>query len=92
MVLADSGHRVADRPGHATRARSDADAARRSRPPRPIARDSSRTRNVAFGVRLRSPLGVSQRTRLVDVIVDLGEAPTVRLLRPCVEDLARISE
>src|ERR671910_1788125 len=40
---------------------------------------------VAFGIGLGGPFAVPGGPRLVDVLVDLGETPTVRLLGPGVE-------
>ena len=45
-----------------------------------------------FGVGLRSPLGVADGARLLDVVFDLGEASAVGLLGPRVEDLACVAE
>ena len=92
MVLVDSAHRVADSAGH-----SDPGPLRRRCGSAIATAQADRLRQlaneeVALGVGLRSPLDVSECTRLVDVIVDLREAPTVRTLGPCIEDLTRISE
>jgi hypothetical protein len=46
----------------------------------------------AFGIGLRGPPGVPERTRLLDVVFDLGEASAVRTLGTCVEHLAGIAE
>ena len=45
-----------------------------------------------LGVGLRGPLGVAGGMRLLEVVVDLGEASAVSLLGPCVEDLARVAD
>ena len=45
-----------------------------------------------FGIGLRGPPGVPKRTRLLDVVFDLGEASAVRTLGACVEYLAGIAE
>src|SRR5258706_3578020 len=46
----------------------------------------------AFGAGLRGPRGVSERARLVDVVSDLGEASSVRVLGTCVDHFAGIAE
>ena len=46
---------------------------------------------VAFGLGLRLPLGVSEGARLLDVVFDLGKAAAVGGLGPFVEDLARVA-
>jgi hypothetical protein len=61
------------------------------RPPRPTARDSSRTRNRVLPY-LCGPLGVAAGARLLDVLLDLGEASPVRGLGARVEHLTGISE
>jgi hypothetical protein len=47
---------------------------------------------VAFGVGLRGPLVVPDGPRLGDVVVDLGEPPSVGLLGAGIEHLARVTE
>jgi hypothetical protein len=73
------------------RARSDADAARRSRPPNPNARQLS-NQEVALDASLGGPLGVTDGTGLLDIVVDLGEASAVGVLGVGVEALARVAE
>src|SRR5215213_3117515 len=46
----------------------------------------------AFGLRLGSPLVVPSGAGLLDVVVDLDEAPAVGLLGLRVDDLARVAE
>ena len=92
MVLADPGDRVADRAGHAD---SGPLGRRRSSSIATAQADSARqlsNEEVAFGVRLRLPLGISEGARLRDVVFDLGEASAVRILGACVEHLAGIAE
>ncbi len=92
MVLTDPGHRVADRAGHAD---SGTLGRRRGSSIATAQADSARqlsNEEVAFGVRLRLPLGVSEGARLRDVVFDLGEASAVRTLGACVEHLAGIAE
>ena len=92
VVLADPGHRVADCAGHADSgtlgrrcgssiATAQADSARQLS-----------NEEVAFGVGLRLPLGISEGAGLPDVVFDLGEASAVRILGACVEHLAGIAE
>jgi hypothetical protein len=47
---------------------------------------------VAFGLGLGGPLVVPARVRLIEVVVNLGEAPAVGLLGLRVDDLARVAE
>src|SRR3954468_23636175 len=92
MVLTDPGHRLADRAGDADPSSfgcgcgSSATTTEAER-----ARQLS-NEEVAFGVGLRRPLGVAGGTRLLDVVVDLGEAPAVGLLGSRIEDLARVAD
>ena len=92
MVFTDPGNRLADRTGTPARARSDADAARRSRPPKPNACASSRTRKSRSASGLCGPLGVPVGAGLLDVVFDLGEASTVGVLGSRVDHLARVAE
>ena len=92
MVLADPGDRLADGAGHA-----GASALGRGRGSSIATTQADRAREladeeVAFGVGLRGPLGVAAGVRLLDVVVDLGEASAVGLLGSRVEHLAGVAE
>src|SRR5215210_2319300 len=91
MVLPNPGHPLADRA-------SDADSSplgRGSDPPvSAVKADGARelsNEKVAFRVCLRLSLGVLEGARLLDVVLDLGEAPTVGVFGPRVEHLAGIA-
>ena len=73
-----------------TRARSDADAARRSRPPRPTARDSSRTRK-SRSVSACAARSMSPRARACSRSSSIS-ARRRRYAGPHVEHLARIAK
>jgi hypothetical protein len=92
MVLTDPGHRLADCPGHSGSSalgcgRGSSIATTQAKRVRELANEE-----VAFGVGLRGPLGVADGMRLVDVVVDLGEASAVGVLGSRVEDLAGVAE
>ena len=92
MVLTDPGHRLADRAGHTgsgTFGGGGGSSTTTTQAER--ARELS-NEEVAFGVGLRGPLGVADGARLLDVVVDLGEASAVGVLGSRVEDLARVAE
>ena len=92
MVLTDPGDRLADGAGH-----TGSSALGRGRGSSIATTEADRAgelanEEVAFGVGLRGPLGVPGGARLLDVVVDLGEAPAVGVLGSRVEDLARVAE
>ena len=92
VVLADPGYRLADRAGHA-----GSSALGRGRGSSTTTAQAERAgelsnEEVAFGVGLRGPLGVPDGARLLDVVVDLGEASAVGVLGSRVEHLARVAE
>ncbi|HZI92344.1 MAG TPA: hypothetical protein VFD31_12075 [Thermoleophilaceae bacterium] len=89
--MLDPGHRLADRAGH-----TGSGALGRGCSPSIATAQADRARElsneeVTFGVGLRSTLGVSDGARLLDVVVDLGEASAVGVLGRRVEDLARVA-
>src|SRR4051794_20800547 len=91
MVLTKPRHPLADRAGDA-----DSSTLGRRGGPSVAAMEADRARElsneeVALRVCLRLSLGVLESARLLDVILDLGEAPPVRVLRSCVEHLAGIA-
>jgi hypothetical protein len=91
MVLTNPDYRLADGAGHA-----DSGPLGGRRGPSVAAMEADRARElsneeVAFGVCLHLSLGVLERARLLDVVLDLGEAPAVRVLGSCVEHLAGIA-
>jgi len=92
MVLTDPGYRLADRAGHTGssalgRGCGSSIATTQANCARELSNEE-----VAFGVGLRGPLSVPDGARLLDVVVDLGEASAVGALCSCVEDLARVAE
>ena len=94
MMLTDSGHGLAHSARH-----TGASALGRRRSSSITTTQAERRRvgglsneEVPFDVSLCSPLGVPEGVRLLDVLVDLGEAPAVRLLGERVEDLSRVAE
>src|SRR5688572_33047027 len=92
LVFSDPGDRLADRPGH-----RGPGALGRGGGPSLATTQAERAgelsnEEVAFGVGLRRPLGVPGGARLLDVVVDLGEASAVGVLGLRVEELARVAE
>src|SRR3954454_10984780 len=91
IVLPDARYRVAEGAGHAG---SGALGRRRGAPVAAAEADRARelsNQEVAFGVGLRGSFGVAEGARLVDVVLDLGEAPAVRVLGSWVEELGPIA-
>ena len=91
-MLTDPGYRLADGAGHA-----GASALGRGCGPSITTAQAERAgqlsnEEVAFGVGLRGPLGVAGGARLLDVVVDLGEASAVGVLGLRVEELACVAE
>jgi hypothetical protein len=87
MVLTDPGYRLADNAGHtgsSTLGRGCGSSIATTQANR--ARELS-NEEVAFSVGLRGPLSVPDGARLLDVVVDLGEASAVRVLGARVEHL-----
>jgi hypothetical protein len=77
MVFTDAGYRLADGAGH-----TGSGALGRGRGSSATTTQAKRVSELskeeaAFGVGLRGPLGVPEGARLLDVVVDLGEASAV---------------
>lgn len=91
MVLTNPDYRLADRTRHA-----DSCPLGRRRGPSVAAMEADRARElsneeVAFGVCLHLSLGLRESARLLDVVLDLGEAPAVGVFGSPVEHLAGIA-
>lgn len=92
MVFTDLGHRLADRTGY-----GGSSAFGRGRSSSVATSETERgcelsNEEVAFGLCLGESLGVADGARLLDVVVDLRDAPAVGVPGSGVEDLARITE
>src|SRR5918994_6295911 len=91
VVLTNPDYRLADRAGHAD---SSPLGGRRGPSVAAMEADGARelaNEEVAFGVCLQLSLGVLERARLLDVVVDLGEAPAVGVFGSWVEHFAGIA-
>jgi hypothetical protein len=91
MVLTDPTYRLADRAGHTDS--STFGCGRRSSIATTQANRARELSNeeVPLGVRLRGTLGVPEGARLLEVVFDLGQASTVRILCSRVEHLACVT-
>ena len=90
VLLADPQQALADRPGDCASGAFGRRPARRSRPPSPTARASSRTRH-SRSASAWAPRRHRHRPRFLDVFFDLGEPPAIRLFGARIEQLAGIS-
>ena len=91
VVLADSGHAMADSPGDRA---SGALGRRRSTSIAPA--ESDRTGQLpdqafAFGIGLRCPVNIRHRPRFLNVVVDLCEPSAIRLFGARIEQLTGVS-
>jgi hypothetical protein len=92
VVLADPSHRLTDRTGH-----TDSRTLGCGCGPSIATTEANRARQlsheeIAFGVGLRGPLRVPEGARLLDVILDVGETPAVRVLGLLVEHLTGVAD
>ena len=92
MVLTDPGDRLAYRASHARSSSLGCGGGAPAATAEAERAGQLSNEEAAFGVGLRGPLVVPGRARLLDVVIDLGEASAVRVLGLRVEELARIAE
>ena len=92
MVLADPGYRLADRAGHPGSSALGCGCSPSTATTQAVRAGELSDEEVAFGVGLRGAFGVPTGARLVDVVIDLGEASAVGVLCPRVENFARVAE
>ena len=86
VLLANPAHGVTDCARVTPRrALSEAEPARRLRPVRPTAPRQLADQGVTFRLGLGDTSAVAQQSRIVDILVDLGKPPAVRILGPGVE-------
>ena len=92
MVIGDPGHRLADGAGHTSSRPLRCGRGSSISTAQPDGTRELSKKEVPLGAGLGAPLAIADGVRLLDVVVDLGEASAVRLLGSCVEHLARVPQ
>src|SRR5688572_8862867 len=92
MMLTDARHRLAERSRYAHSSPLACGSGSSVATTEPNCAGQLAKDEVAFGTCLRGSPRIVHCLRILDVFLDVGETPAVRLLRSCIEHLASVPQ